>query len=67
MAVVPVRRSQASRLGIVRVDESNRLVELVEKPQSPQQRKDVYCDRLRENLAVQVRARSRVVINPAPK
>jgi len=26
--------------------------------------KEVYCDRLRENLAAQVRARSKVVINP---
>jgi glucose-1-phosphate adenylyltransferase len=37
MAVLPVRRSQAPRLGIVRIDENNRLVELVEKPQTTQQ------------------------------
>jgi glucose-1-phosphate adenylyltransferase len=37
MAVVPVRRPQASRLGIVRLDADNRIVELVEKPQTPQQ------------------------------
>jgi glucose-1-phosphate adenylyltransferase len=37
MAVLAVRRSQASRLGIVRLDDSHRLVELVEKPQTPQQ------------------------------
>jgi peptidyl-prolyl cis-trans isomerase C len=29
--------------------------------------KEVYCDRLRENLAAKVRAQSKVVINPAPK
>jgi glucose-1-phosphate adenylyltransferase len=32
IAVVPVRRNQASGLGIVRVDDSHRLLELVEKP-----------------------------------
>jgi glucose-1-phosphate adenylyltransferase len=37
MAVLPVRRSQASRLGIVRLDDDLRLLELVEKPQTPQQ------------------------------
>jgi parvulin-like peptidyl-prolyl isomerase len=29
--------------------------------------KEIYCERLRENLAAQVRAKSTVVINPAPK
>jgi peptidyl-prolyl cis-trans isomerase C len=29
--------------------------------------KEVYCDRLREGLAQQVRARAKVVIHPAPK
>jgi glucose-1-phosphate adenylyltransferase len=37
VAVVPVPRSQASRVGIVRPDGDNRLVEFVEKPQTPQQ------------------------------
>jgi peptidyl-prolyl cis-trans isomerase C len=29
--------------------------------------KEIYCERLRENLAAQVRAKSKIVINPAPK
>ncbi len=37
MAVVGVRRAQASSLGIVRVDANNRLIDLVEKPQSEEQ------------------------------
>jgi glucose-1-phosphate adenylyltransferase len=37
MAVVPVRRSQTSSLGIVRLDEQNRLTDLVEKPRTPEQ------------------------------
>jgi glucose-1-phosphate adenylyltransferase len=37
MAVVPVRRAQAPGLGIVRLDESNRLIDLVEKPRSAEQ------------------------------
>jgi glucose-1-phosphate adenylyltransferase len=36
MAVVPVRRGQASSFGIVRVDEKHRLVDLVEKPSAPE-------------------------------
>ena len=32
MAVLPVRRGQAANLGVVRVDDSDRIVELVEKP-----------------------------------
>jgi glucose-1-phosphate adenylyltransferase len=42
VAVLPVHRHQASRLGVVRLDEQNRIVELVEKPQSAEQ-----LDRLR--------------------
>ena len=37
IAVLPVRREEASRLGIVRPDEGSRIVDLVEKPQPPQQ------------------------------
>src|SRR5262249_39792285 len=37
VAVVPVRRGQTANLGVVRLDEENRLVELVEKPRSPEQ------------------------------
>ena len=37
IAVVPVRRDQASGLGIVQVDESHRLLELVEKPRREDQ------------------------------
>jgi glucose-1-phosphate adenylyltransferase len=37
MAVVPVSQAQAPSLGIVRVDDDNRLVELVEKPATPEQ------------------------------
>jgi len=29
--------------------------------------KEIFCERLRENLAAQVRAKSKIVINPAPK
>jgi glucose-1-phosphate adenylyltransferase len=36
-AVVPVRRSQASSLGILKLDETNRLNELVEKPRTNDQ------------------------------
>jgi glucose-1-phosphate adenylyltransferase len=36
MAVVAVRRTQASGLGIVRLDEGNRLIDLVEKPRGPE-------------------------------
>lgn len=32
MAVLPVQRRQTTRLGIVRLDEQNRIVEMVEKP-----------------------------------
>src|SRR4051812_43635378 len=34
MAVVPVRRTQAPTLGVVKLDEHNRLVDLVEKPRT---------------------------------
>jgi glucose-1-phosphate adenylyltransferase len=37
LAVLPVHRHQATRLGIVRLDEHNRIVELVEKPRSAEQ------------------------------
>jgi glucose-1-phosphate adenylyltransferase len=37
MAVLPVSRAQASRVGIVRVDDDLRLLELVEKPQTAPQ------------------------------
>src|SRR5262245_28379729 len=37
MAVVPVRRTQAPGLGVVRLDESNRLIDLVEKPRAADQ------------------------------
>jgi glucose-1-phosphate adenylyltransferase len=36
MAVLPVHRHRASRLGIVRLDDSERLVDLVEKPRTDQ-------------------------------
>ncbi len=37
MAVLPVRRAQAPGLGIARLDDSDRLVELIEKPTAPEQ------------------------------
>ncbi len=37
MAVLPVHRHQAARLGIVRLDEQNRIVEMVEKPSDAEQ------------------------------
>jgi glucose-1-phosphate adenylyltransferase len=37
MAVVPVRRVQTSSLGVVRLDDDNRLVDLVEKPRTHEQ------------------------------
>jgi glucose-1-phosphate adenylyltransferase len=37
VAVAPVHRHQAARLGIVRLDEQNRIVEMVEKPRQPEQ------------------------------
>jgi glucose-1-phosphate adenylyltransferase len=37
IAVVPVTRGQARNLGVVRVDDANRIVHLVEKPQSDEQ------------------------------
>jgi glucose-1-phosphate adenylyltransferase len=37
LAVVPVRREQASRLGIVRLDDKHRILDLVEKPQTAEQ------------------------------
>jgi glucose-1-phosphate adenylyltransferase len=37
VAVLPVHRHQASRLGVVRLDEHNRIVELVEKPRTAEQ------------------------------
>jgi glucose-1-phosphate adenylyltransferase len=37
LAVLPVRREQASQVGIVRADDHQRIVDLVEKPQQPQQ------------------------------
>jgi glucose-1-phosphate adenylyltransferase len=37
LAVAPVRRAQAPGLGVVRLDETGRLVDLVEKPQAPRQ------------------------------
>jgi glucose-1-phosphate adenylyltransferase len=36
MAVVPVRRTQAPTLGVVKLDDDNRLVDLVEKPRAPE-------------------------------
>jgi glucose-1-phosphate adenylyltransferase len=36
-AAVPVRRSQASSLGVLRLDDTNRLIELVEKPKTNDQ------------------------------
>jgi glucose-1-phosphate adenylyltransferase len=42
MAVLPVERRQTTRLGIVRLDEQNRIVEMVEKPSDAEQ-----LDRLR--------------------
>jgi glucose-1-phosphate adenylyltransferase len=46
VGVLPVHRHQATRLGVVRLDDGNRIVELVEKPQSPEQ-----LDRLRAPAA----------------
>jgi glucose-1-phosphate adenylyltransferase len=37
VAVLPVGRAEASQLGVVRADETDRIVDLVEKPQQPQQ------------------------------
>jgi glucose-1-phosphate adenylyltransferase len=37
VAVLPVERTQASQFGIVRVDARQRIIDLVEKPQQPQQ------------------------------
>jgi glucose-1-phosphate adenylyltransferase len=37
LAVLPVPRSQAARLGVVRLDEKERLIDLVEKPQTDAQ------------------------------
>ncbi|HEY7156231.1 MAG TPA: glucose-1-phosphate adenylyltransferase [Gemmataceae bacterium] len=37
IAVAPVHRHQATRLGVVRLDEDNRIVELVEKPSAAEQ------------------------------
>ena len=37
IAVLPVHRHQAARLGIVRLDEHNRIIELVEKPSTNEQ------------------------------
>jgi glucose-1-phosphate adenylyltransferase len=37
MAVAPVRRAQAPNLGVVRLDDDNRLVDLVEKPTTEEQ------------------------------
>src|SRR5437868_5688273 len=37
IAVVPVRQEQVSSLGIVRLDEEDRIVSLVEKPHTPEQ------------------------------
>src|SRR5262245_25304966 len=37
IAVLPVTEGQAARLGIVRLDERDRIVELVEKPQTEEQ------------------------------
>jgi glucose-1-phosphate adenylyltransferase len=37
VAVVPVRRAQASGLGVARLDEAGQLTELVEKPRTPEQ------------------------------
>src|SRR4051794_14325435 len=36
MAVVPVRRAQAPSLGLVRLDDDDRLEDLVEKPRAPE-------------------------------
>src|SRR3954469_19310830 len=36
MAGVPVRRGQAPSLGVVKLDEQNRLLDLVEKPKNPE-------------------------------
>jgi glucose-1-phosphate adenylyltransferase len=46
VAVVPVHRHQAARLGIVRLDEQNRIVEMVEKPSQADE-----LDRLRAPAA----------------
>jgi glucose-1-phosphate adenylyltransferase len=37
VAVLPVHRHQATRLGIVRLDDHNRIIELVEKPRTVEQ------------------------------
>jgi glucose-1-phosphate adenylyltransferase len=37
LAVLPVHRHQALRLGLVRLDDNHRIVDLVEKPQTPEQ------------------------------
>jgi glucose-1-phosphate adenylyltransferase len=37
VAVLPVHRHQATRLGIVRLDDQSRIVEMIEKPRSPEQ------------------------------
>ncbi len=37
VVVIPVRRGQAPKVGVVRLDASERLTELVEKPQAPEQ------------------------------
>jgi glucose-1-phosphate adenylyltransferase len=37
IAVLPVHRHQAARLGIVRLDEQNRIIELIEKPSTNEQ------------------------------
>lgn len=46
MAVVPVHRHQTARLGIVRLDEQNHVVELVEKPHQAEE-----IDRLRASAS----------------
>jgi glucose-1-phosphate adenylyltransferase len=46
IAVLPVHRHQATRLGVVRLDEQNRIVDLVEKPRTAEQ-----FDRLRAPAA----------------
>jgi glucose-1-phosphate adenylyltransferase len=37
LAVAPVRRARAPELGVVRLDETGRIIDLVEKPQAPRQ------------------------------
>jgi glucose-1-phosphate adenylyltransferase len=46
MGVVPVHRHQTARLGIIRLDEQNHVVELVEKPRQAEE-----IDRLRASAA----------------